>query len=104
MHHAGIVVWHAMVILDARRVTLEVVLCAPDDVLVQNADVIVTVRSRLLVMETNRVTHFVDGYSFLVKKEWGGGGILHHTGGKLCRTCPKEVISEDQTASVHDWL
>ena len=65
VHNAGVVIGHIQVLDDAPRVLLEVVLEVVRDVLLVDLDVLVTVRSRLLVVQTQRVSQLVNHRAFL---------------------------------------
>jgi hypothetical protein len=65
MHHAAVVVGHAVRVDGARCVLLEVVVHAGVDVPAIHGDVLVPVRSRLLVLKSDGMTNFMDSNPFL---------------------------------------
>ena len=65
VHDTGVVIGHIQVLDDAPRVLLEVVLQVVRDVLGVDLDVLVTVRSRLLVVKTQCVAQLVNHRAFL---------------------------------------
>ena len=65
MHDTEVVVWHTMVINHSSRVTLEVVCHPLLYVLVEDLNVPVPIRARLLMVEAQRVTHLMSNDTFL---------------------------------------
>ena len=65
MHDAVVVVADAVIVEHVRSAALEVVLLAGDDVVEEDADVLVAVGARLLVVEADGVTKLVYDHRFL---------------------------------------
>ena len=76
MHDASVVVGNAVVVDGVGRVLLEVELSAWLNVAKVDDDETVAIRSRLLVLESHRVTNLVHDHAFLQLQDECIGTIL----------------------------
>jgi hypothetical protein len=70
MHDTGIIIRNSLAVYYQGGIFVEVIFHTADDVLGVDRDVIVSVWSRLLVIEADRVTKFVDHDTFLKEENY----------------------------------